>query len=329
MSLYVEIYKQLNHFKLEVTFSSDLESTALFGISGSGKSMILKCIAGIETPDAGKIILNGKVLFDSAKKINLPPQKREVGYLFQNYALFPHLTVRQNIMIARKSDEAKMKELLKRFNLTQFENQLPNQLSGGQQQRVAICRMLAMKPQLLLFDEPFSAIDTYLKDQLHLTMVELIKKVQKDVIIVTHDFKEAYSLCKKMVFIDKGQVLANDLISKLYFQPQNKQLAKLFGYKNIVAVKDNMILDWSYHLKKPICATKLIIPNNAFKLTQNDNQTVSFNSYQIISDFKETEVLFKTDFKDIWVTFTNENWQKWVNKDFYLTIDEDKIIILK
>ena len=167
MNLDVRIKKVLRDFVLDVNFSTRDEIFALLGASGCGKSMTLKCIAGIETPDSGRIVLNGRVLFDSDAKINLPPQLRRTGYLFQNYALFPNMTVAENILFAAVGTEAerlkKLQENLARFELTGLEKSYPHELSGGQQQRVAFARILTSHAEILLLDEPFSALDGFLK----------------------------------------------------------------------------------------------------------------------------------------------------------------------
>ena len=146
MSLYVDIEKRLGGFHLRVRFQTENEATALLGASGCGKSMTLKCIAGIVTPDRGRIVLNDRILFDSDKKINLPPQQRKLGYLFQNYALFPNMTVEKNILCGIRSRDkrekaAVLEDALRRFRLEGLEKRYPAQLSGGQQQRVALARI--------------------------------------------------------------------------------------------------------------------------------------------------------------------------------------------
>ena len=169
MALSVKIQKQLGGFHLEVQFEAERERLALLGASGCGKSVTLRCIAGVLKPDAGKIILDGQTLYDSAARINLPPQKRQVGYLFQQYALFPNMTVRQNIAVAvrdRHQRERVTTEKLRQFQLEAVADQRPCQLSGGQQQRTALARILASAPRAILLDEPFPALDSYLKYQL-------------------------------------------------------------------------------------------------------------------------------------------------------------------
>ena len=179
MSLHIDIRKRLGSFTLDVKFSAENGITSLLGASGCGKSMTLKCIAGIEKPDEGRIELDGTVLFDSAQKINLPPQKRRVGYLFQNYALFPNMSVRQNILCGlnrekdRGAKERRLRDMLRMMQLEGLEDRKPAQLSGGQQQRAALARILVNDPQILLLDEPFSALDGHLRDSLKVEMRDL------------------------------------------------------------------------------------------------------------------------------------------------------------
>ena len=175
MDLNVSIKKKLRDFTLDVAFRVRDEVFALFGASGCGKSITLKCIAGIETPDCGSITLNGRTLYDSNKNINLPPQARRVGYLFQNYALFPNMTVAQNITFAATGDKlAKLKQNIERFQLRGLENAYPSKLSGGQCQRVALARVLASHAEFLLLDEPFAALDSFLKWQLELELAQIL-----------------------------------------------------------------------------------------------------------------------------------------------------------
>lgn len=208
MSLYVKIFKHLAEFDLDVEFEVDQKVMGLMGASGSGKSMTLKCIAGIETPDKGKIVLNDKVLFDSEKKINIPIQKRNVGYLFQNYALFPNMNVHDNIMCGLKAHkisdmEEKIDTVLKQFHITELKERYPNQLSGGQKQRVALARLVAYDPDVLLFDEPFSALDEDLKEGL-MKELKTVLSVDKPVIFVSHNKEEVQYLCERKYKIKQG-----------------------------------------------------------------------------------------------------------------------------
>ena len=207
--LYVNIEKRLDRFTLKADFTYDKDTLALFGASGAGKSMTLKCIAGIEKPDHGVIQLNGKTLFDSEKKIDLPPQKRKVGYLFQDYALFPNMTVSGNIRagmrkLPKEQREIKLKELIDRFQLNGLENCRPDTLSGGEKQRVALARIFASSPEVLLLDEPFSSLDTMLKIGLIPYIREIISGFGGETILVSHDIDEVRQLCPTLIPITDG-----------------------------------------------------------------------------------------------------------------------------
>lgn len=258
MSLEVNIKKKLKGFTLQVSFSTEKNTFGILGASGCGKSMTLKCISGIMTPDEGKIILNNRVLFDSNQKINLPPQERNVGYLFQNYALFPNMNVEKNISIGYngKSEEKnyKVSQMMEMFQLEGLEKKYPTQLSGGQQQRVALARMLIYEPEIMLFDEPFSALDVYLKEELQLQLSDLLHRVDKQALLVTHDRDEAYRLCDHTMVLDRGKVLSYGDTRELFLQPRLVQVARLTGCKNISAIKDLgngyvEALDWGITLK--------------------------------------------------------------------------------
>ncbi len=252
MDLNVSIRKRLRDFTLEVAFRVRDEVFALFGASGCGKSITLKCIAGIETPDCGFITLNGRTLYDSAKNINLPPQARRVGYLFQNYALFPNMTVAQNITFAATGDKlSKLKQNIERFQLHGLENAYPNQLSGGQSQRVAIARVLASHAEFLLLDEPFSALDSYLKWQLELELAELLKHYG-GAILVTHDCGEVFRLSDKVAVLHDGLISIIDSTRELFLNPKTLQAAILTGCKvsraRKVAADTVLAVDWNQTL---------------------------------------------------------------------------------
>ena len=243
MSLIVDIKKKLGSFELESQFEARNGVTCLLGPSGCGKSMTLKCIAGIEKPDSGHIELDGVVLYDSEKGINLPPQKRHVGYLFQNYALFPNMTVRQNILcgMRREKDKAKKEEKLKKmldmFQLDGLENHRPAQLSGGQAQRTALARIMVSDPQLLLLDEPFSALDSHLRDKLMIEMRDVLARFGREVIMVTHSRDEAYNMSREIAVMDSGKLLTVNKTKALFADPGSVPAAILTGCKNIAAAE--------------------------------------------------------------------------------------------
>lgn len=209
--LEVQIYKKLAEFDLDVSFQVDDNILGLMGASGSGKSMTLKCIAGIETPDQGRIVLNGRVLFDSEKKINVPIQKRNVGYMFQSYALFPNMNVYENISVGLRARKVKdvdivVQKVMQQFRVFELASRYPKQLSGGQRQRVALARLMAYEPDVLLLDEPFSALDEDLKKDL-LQELKSELQISKPVIFVSHDKEEVNYLCDLKYKIKQGEII--------------------------------------------------------------------------------------------------------------------------
>lgn len=209
--LEVQIYKKLAEFDLDISFQVDDNILGLMGASGSGKSMTLKCIAGIETPDQGRIVLNGRVLFDSEKKINVPIQKRNVGYMFQSYALFPNMNVYENISVGLRTRKVKdvdivVQKVMQQFRIFELASRYPKQLSGGQRQRVALARLMAYEPDVLLLDEPFSALDEDLKKDL-LQKLKSELQISKPVIFVSHDKEEVNYLCDLKYKIKQGEII--------------------------------------------------------------------------------------------------------------------------
>lgn len=235
MGLLVEIQKDFGAFRLQVQFETDGGPLALLGASGCGKSVTLRCIAGILKPDEGRISLDGETLFDSAAGIDLPPQRRRMGYLFQQYALFPHMTVRQNVAAAvrdRAGRAALVSELLGRFQLEDAANLRPRQLSGGQQQRAALARILASRPRALLLDEPFSALDSYLRYQLELELAETLDRFPGPVVWVSHSRDEVFRNCRRVCVIDRGRSQPVVSLAELFHSPGTEAAARLSGCKN-------------------------------------------------------------------------------------------------
>lgn len=243
MSLKVQIKKQLKDLELNVSFDTEKESgiTGILGASGCGKSMTLKCIAGMITPDEGRIELNGRVLFDSEKRINLKIQDRGVGYLFQNYALFPHMTIRENVEMAlpgpRKQRRERAAQYLKMFRMEELAERYPARLSGGQQQRAALARIMASRPEVLMLDEPFSALDYYLKENLQLELMEELMAYGGDVLLVTHSRDEIYRLCSTIHVIEAGRLVVSGAVKEVFREPQTVSAARLTGCKNIVEIR--------------------------------------------------------------------------------------------
>lgn len=209
--LEVQIYKKLAEFDLDVSFQVNDNILGLMGASGSGKSMTLKCIAGIEAPDQGRIVLNDRVLFDSEKKINVPIQKRNVGYMFQSYALFPNMDVYENISVGLRARKVKdvdivVRKVMKQFQISELASRYPKQLSGGQRQRVALARLMAYEPDVLLLDEPFNALDEDLKEDL-LRELKSELQISKPVVFVSHNKEEVNELCDFKYKIKQGEIV--------------------------------------------------------------------------------------------------------------------------
>ncbi len=200
--------------------------------------MILRCIAGLETPDTGQIVLNGNILFDSEKKINLPTHDRRVGFLFQNYALFPHLTVSENIAfglpkgLSKIAVEQRVQARSQALELFKFGHRYPRELSGGQQQRVALARALASEPEILLLDEPFSALDTYLRDRLEKLLRTTLVDYSGITLFVTHNLEEAYRICPNLLVVEDGKIAAFNFKKQIFDRPPSRHVAQLTGCKN-------------------------------------------------------------------------------------------------
>ena len=209
--LYADFVKKLDSFDLHIQIESDGGVLGIFGASGAGKSMALKCIAGIEKPDSGVIRLNDRVLFDSEKRVNLKPQERRVGYLFQEYALFPNMTARQNIeaglhrMKPKEKRKAEAERLMREYRIAHLSDRRPDKLSGGERQRVALARLFAAAPELLLLDEPFSSLDTLLKCELIPLMKDAISAYGKGCLMVSHDVNELDALCDSVTTVCEGE----------------------------------------------------------------------------------------------------------------------------
>lgn len=236
MSLYVDIEKTVGNFTLRVNFETEDEVFAILGASGCGKSMTLKCIAGIEKPDRGCIILDDEVLFDSERRVNVPVRKRGIGYLFQDYALFPNMTVFENIMCGA-GDKGITQEFIRRFYLEGKERLYPEQLSGGQKQRVALARMLSAKPRYLLLDEPFSALDNYLKSKLEREIMDVLENYGRNVLFVSHDRNEVYRLTDTIAVMENGRVVDIRPKRELFESPRTLAATLLTGCKNVTALE--------------------------------------------------------------------------------------------
>ena len=348
--LVVDIYKRLPGFVLDISLTTPRQVVGILGGSGAGKSLVLRCIAGIETPDRGRIILNGRVLFDSEAGINLPPCDRRVGFLFQNYALFPHLTVAENIAfglpsLTRQDIEAKLAAV----HLSGFSDRNPQQLSGGQQQRVALARALASQPEILLLDEPFSALDTHLRSQIEKLLLDTLEGYQGISLFVSHNLEELYRVCNDLLVMEKGNVIAAGSKQDIFTHPCTPTVARLTGCKNFSRArpkssKQIFALDWNCSLtcSSPIPENLVEVGVRAHQLifTHNPHQPNTFPCWLAkISETPHRVTLYLTlerppnhpgdhhlqaeVFKEKWLSFKDDAFP------WYVCLHPQRLILLQ
>lgn len=351
MSIDVDIKKTLGNFTLHVQFEAKNEIMGLLGASGCGKSMTLKCIAGIVKPDSGRIVINDHVVFDSAKNINLMPQQRRTGYLFQNYALFPHMTVAENIAVGirRPAGEKKalVEEKMAAFYLAGLENRYPGQISGGQQQRVALARIFASQPEIIMLDEPFSALDSHLKWQIELETMKVLEKYQGTILLVSHSRDEVYRLCERAAVIAEGQIDGISAKRDLFDAPQTLAASKLTGCKNHsraekIDAHTLRAIDWNCFLASAlpvpddlkyvgIRAHYLALTTTTEKSNRMDCEVVrviedTFNMMVVVRPLRSTgrgsEVIWQTE-KAGWQVFYSGQ------EKLCLRLPEDKLLLLR
>jgi len=340
MSLEVNIKKKFRDFNLDVSFQTNGEYLGILGASGSGKSLTLKCIAGVETPDEGKIVLNKRVLYDSQDNINIIPQSRNIGYMFQNYALFPNMTAEENIgvglKLSKKEKRIKVKELLNLFRLEDMGHKYPAQLSGGQQQRVALARIIAYEPDVLLLDEPFSALDSRLKSQLHTDFFDMLKLYKGEVLIVTHSKEEVYRFSENLALIENGTITGFGKTKEIFEHPKSLSEAKMIGCKNISTceiLSDNKILcrDWGLVLETesiPLNCKYIGIPSGNFEIVNEPGiNTIECKLVNVIEEINEYTILFKNNKGNenslLYFNINKETWDKKKSQDIlYLKIND-------
>ncbi|GGC95193.1 ABC transporter [Thalassobacillus devorans] len=241
-TLKVAITKKLKHFQLDVDFEVKKGVTGIIGPSGCGKSMTLQCLAGLQKPDSGEIRLDDQVFYQSDVRINVKPKERKIGYVFQNYALFPHMTVEENITYGLKGkspEEKKQKafDMIEKVQLAGLEDHYPEQLSGGQQQRVALARTLVTEPELLLLDEPFSALDYHVKHILEQELIRILEEYYTGtVLLVTHNMEEAYRLCDNLILYEQGQIVQSGKKEDVFHRPATVSAARIIGCQNLFPV---------------------------------------------------------------------------------------------
>lgn len=302
MSLYVDISKQLGSFNLKVEFQTNGGVTSLFGLSGSGKSLTLKCIAGLITPDKGTIILNNRVLFDSDKKISIKPQDRNIGYLPQDFSLFPNMSVKQNITtgfnrLPKKQRCANADIYLSKFKLNDVADLYPHQISGGQKQRAALARALATKPEIILLDEPFSALDAQLKDTLVLDLVESLGDYDGDVLFVSHNNNEVYRLSDNVCVFDNGVCDTIKSTKDVFKKPTNSVEAVLVGVDNIGGCRkigDNKFLtDYGFTVDSDFDISSIAFMSDSIKVSEDADILLQAVVKHVYSDTNGTYLLLE------------------------------------
>ena len=342
--LELNIKKKLNNFTLDIECKLDSNRIGILGGSGAGKSMILKMLAGIEKPDKGYIKLDDRLLFDSEKKTDIKPKDRHIGYCFQNYALFPNLTVHENIVIGlSKSERADANKFLEKFELTKIKDSKPNKISGGQAARVAMARILIRKPKALLFDEAFSALDIYLRDHIQEEMAQILEDFEGSAIFVSHSRDEVYRFCDSTMVIDAGKISNLGNTKKIFKYPETKITAILTGCKNISDIRyiaDNTIeaIDWGI---KFMFSKELPKDINAIGIRAHEFVPVWEETGNNLIEFK-LKSRAKLPFEDNYYLYTNGSSDiTWlVQKDIkekidgrglpkFLQIDEENILLLK
>ena len=350
MSLYVDIEKTFPDFKLSARIECGNEVIALLGSSGCGKSLTLKCIAGIEKPDKGCIVINGETVFDSSKGVNLPPQKRNAGFLFQNYALFPNMTVWQNIASAIKKPRGERADIVSGmialFHLDGTEKLYPRQISGGQQQRVALARMLASEPKIILLDEPFSALDTHLRWKVEQEIASVLEKFNGTAILVSHDRGEAYRLSSRIAVMHEGKIQPMGTKEEVFNSPRTLAAALITGCKNISKARkvgDYQIkaLDWGITLTtmRPVADTVKYIGVRAHHFRrlsslENGDNVFHCRVCRIVDEPFERLVEFSFAAgaecnSTLHFALPKENADERDLKEFFLSVPADKILCLE
>lgn len=259
MALEVQIEKKFPGFTLQAEFAAGGAPLSILGPSGAGKTMLLRCIAGIVRPDRGRITLDSRVFFDSERGIRMAARERGLGLLFQHYALFPHRTVAENIAfglhdLSPAERATRVDKLVQRTQVSGLEQRFPHELSGGEQQRVALARALAIEPKALLLDEPLSALDTHLRSQVEVLLQETFASYQRPTLLVTHNIEEAYRLGEQLLVLSRGRIVAIGNKEEIFRHPPTREVAQLTGCKNfsrVRAISENAVqaLDWGCRLQ--------------------------------------------------------------------------------
>ena len=341
--IYVDIEKKFGKFTLKTKFQFDNEIMGLLGASGSGKSLTLKCIAGIEKPDKGRIVLNDRVLFDSEKKINISPKDRKIGYLFQDYALFPNMNVYENIKVGIREGENFDKlimEKLEEMRISHLKDKKINEISGGEKQRVALARLLINKPEIILLDEPFSALDDYLKSKIELEVSEVLRNYKIPTILVSHSRAEAYRLCNEICVMSNGK--SEGLMNKkeLFKNPKTFSSCLISGCKNfseIEKISDKRLraLDWNIELETSDTILEehkiLGIRSHLIELEKSDENFFEVEVERVVEDvFTYIILVRKKDAKNsIRIEVDKHIWEKVENREnLFITMRKEDLILM-
>ena len=341
--IYVDIEKKFGKFTLKTKFQFDNEIMGLLGASGSGKSLTLKCIAGIEKPDKGRIILNDRVLFDSEKKINISPKDRKIGYLFQDYALFPNMNVYENIKVGIREGENFDKlimEKLEEMRISHLKDKKINEISGGEKQRVALARLLINKPEIILLDEPFSALDDYLKSKIELEVSEVLRNYKIPTILVSHSRAEVYRLCNEICVMSNGK--SEDLMNKkeLFKNPKTFSSCLISGCKNfskIEKISENRLraLDWNIELETSDTILEehkiLGIRAHLIELEKSDENSFAVEVERVVEDvFTYIIIVRKKDAKNsIRIEVDKHILKKVENREnLFITMRKEDLILM-
>ncbi|UOE93199.1 ATP-binding cassette domain-containing protein [Alkalihalobacillus sp. LMS39] len=342
--LHVNIQKKVRSFHLDVRFDISNGITGLLGPSGSGKSLTLQCLAGIQKPDSGEISLNNHFFFHKANRISVKTQQRKIGFVFQHYALFPHLTVKQNIEygmfeLPKKERQQKAEVWIQSMDLIGLEHHFPSQLSGGQQQRTALARTLATKPDILLLDEPFSALDTALRSKLTNELIQLVEQhFHGPVLLVTHDIEEAYHVCHSLVLLHNGKVKQTGKTPDVFLHPQSYEAAQLLGCRNlfpitsfepssgIVFINENI----SFHVDKTVSNTPTYIgihPHDIHVLSEGGRENTIHATVHSVVEKIHTTTLFVSFCQHELEIDVPKGHPSTFQADIYIHLPKDKLFI--
>ena len=341
MSIKLNITKNLGTFSMNINIETKSKRIGILGQSGMGKSMCLKMISGLETPDNGEIYIDEKCVFSSTQNINIPPQNRKTGYMFQNYALFPNITVEKNIAIAIQGNKSEKKEItskiIEKFSLLGLEKKYPSQLSGGQQQRVSLARIFAYNPEMILLDEPFSALDKFLKENLIEEMKKYIDGYDGTIILVSHNTEEIFALCDYVYIIHDGNVVDCGKTDEIFKKPKSIYTAQLSGCRNlwegILNENDKIYID---ALNKEITISEKInyenavigIHENDIEINKNGENTVSAVLADIRKGMFQNTYIFKCQNTNIYAVPYNEICLAKGDK-VKINLPEEKIFVIK